>query len=91
MDQGWLQQAQAQVNQLAILAAVLLVTSSTCGSTLGGSPGFVARLKWVTKVLLEGLSCTWWVTWNFLFQKEKSEYAGTGWWWHEQQESSLGD
>ncbi|KFR10194.1 T-complex protein 11, partial [Opisthocomus hoazin] len=53
MDQGWLQQAQAQVNQLAILAAVLLVTSSTCGSTLGGSPGFVARLKWVTKVLLE--------------------------------------
>ncbi|KAM6370213.1 T-complex protein 11 homolog [Pluvialis apricaria] len=58
MDQGRLQEVQAQVNQLTIIAAVLLVTSGMCGSTLFGSPGFVARLKRVTKVLLEGLSCT---------------------------------
>ncbi|NXF50495.1 TCP11 protein, partial [Oceanites oceanicus] len=58
MDQARLQEVQAQVNQLTIIAAVLLVTSGTCGSTLCGSPGFVARLKRVTKALLEGLSCT---------------------------------
>ncbi|NXI65205.1 TCP11 protein, partial [Anseranas semipalmata] len=58
MDQARLQEVQAQVNQLTIIAAVLLVTSGMCGSTLFGSPGFVARLKLVTKVLLEGLSCT---------------------------------
>eukprot|EP00075_Anas_platyrhynchos_P011586 XP_027300839.1 T-complex protein 11 homolog isoform X2 [Anas platyrhynchos] len=58
MDQARLQEVRAQVNQLATTAAVLLVTSSTCGSALFGSPGFVARLKLVTKVLLEGLSCT---------------------------------
>ncbi|XP_062451032.1 T-complex protein 11 homolog isoform X2 [Rhea pennata] len=58
MDQGRLQEVQLQVNRLTIIAAVLLVTSSMCGSTLFGSPGFVARLKRVTKVLLEGLSCT---------------------------------
>ncbi|KAM9255491.1 LOW QUALITY PROTEIN: T-complex protein 11 homolog [Cariama cristata] len=58
MDQARLQEVQAQVNQLTIVAAVLLVTAGMCGSTLCGSPGFVARLKRVTKVLLEGLSCT---------------------------------
>ncbi|KAM9595345.1 T-complex protein 11 homolog [Morphnus guianensis] len=58
MDQARLQEVQAQVNQLTIIAAVLLVTSGMCGSTLCGSPGIVARLKRVTKVLLEGLSCT---------------------------------
>ncbi|NXC39927.1 TCP11 protein, partial [Penelope pileata] len=58
MDQARLQKVQVQVNQLTIIAAVLLVTSGMCGSTLFGSPEFVARLKLVTKVLLEGLSCT---------------------------------
>ncbi|NXC19875.1 TCP11 protein, partial [Corythaeola cristata] len=58
MDQARLQEVQAQVNRLTIIAAVLLVTSGICGSTLCGSPGFVARLKRVTKVLLEGQSCT---------------------------------
>ncbi|KFQ79249.1 T-complex protein 11, partial [Phaethon lepturus] len=58
MDQARLQEVQVQVNQLTIVAAVLLVTSGMCGSTLCGSPGFVARLKRVTKVLLEGLSFT---------------------------------
>lgn len=90
MDQARLQEVQAQVNQLTIVTAVLLATSGMCGSTLCGSPGFVARLKWVTKVLLEGLFCTRWVTLRFLFQKQKSEYAGTGWLWDEQQESPLG-
>ncbi|NXJ71028.1 TCP11 protein, partial [Rostratula benghalensis] len=58
MDQARLQEVQAQVKQLTITAAVLLVTSGVCGSTLFGSPGFVARLKQVTKALLEGLSST---------------------------------
>ncbi|NXJ88584.1 TCP11 protein, partial [Corythaixoides concolor] len=58
MDQARLQEVQAQVKRLTVMAAVLLVTSGVCGSTLWGSPGFVARLKGVTKVLLEGQSCT---------------------------------
>ncbi|KFQ60332.1 T-complex protein 11, partial [Pelecanus crispus] len=58
MDQARLQEVQAQVNRLTATAAVLLVASSVCGSTLRGSPEFVARLKRVTKVLLEGPSCT---------------------------------
>ncbi|NXA39605.1 TCP11 protein, partial [Eudromia elegans] len=58
MDQARLQAVRSQVNQLVIIAAVLLVTGGMCGSTLFGSPGFVARLKRVTKVLLEGLPCT---------------------------------
>ncbi|NWJ08435.1 TCP11 protein, partial [Crypturellus undulatus] len=58
MDRARLQQVRSQVNQLVLIAAVLLVTSGMCGSTLFGSPGFVARLKRVTKVLLEGLSWT---------------------------------
>uniref|UniRef100_A0A8D0KXB5 Uncharacterized protein n=1 Tax=Strix occidentalis caurina TaxID=311401 RepID=A0A8D0KXB5_STROC len=53
-DQARLQEEQAQVNQFTIRAAVLLVTRAMCGSTFCGSPAFVARLKWVTKVLLEG-------------------------------------
>ncbi|NWX20409.1 TCP11 protein, partial [Aegotheles bennettii] len=58
MDQARLQEVQARVKQLTIIAAVLLVTSGTCGSTLCGSPEFVARLKRGTKALLEELSHT---------------------------------
>ncbi|XP_067387659.1 T-complex protein 11 homolog isoform X2 [Emydura macquarii macquarii] len=58
MDQARLQEVQLQVNQLTIIAAVLLVSSSVCGSALFGSPGFVDRLKRVTKILLEGLPHT---------------------------------
>uniref|UniRef100_A0A8C3RL44 T-complex 11 n=1 Tax=Chelydra serpentina TaxID=8475 RepID=A0A8C3RL44_CHESE len=58
MDQVRLQEIQLQVNQLTIIAAVLLVSSSVCGSTLFSSPGFVDRLKRVTKALLEGLPHT---------------------------------
>uniref|UniRef100_A0A8C4UY20 Uncharacterized protein n=1 Tax=Falco tinnunculus TaxID=100819 RepID=A0A8C4UY20_FALTI len=54
MDQARLQEVHVQVNLLTIIAAVQLVTTGICGSTLRGSPGFVARLKQVTKVLLEG-------------------------------------
>uniref|UniRef100_A0A8C8A6U6 Uncharacterized protein n=1 Tax=Otus sunia TaxID=257818 RepID=A0A8C8A6U6_9STRI len=53
-NQARLQEEQAQVNLFTIRAAVLLVTRTMCGSTCCGSPAFVARLKWVTKVLLEG-------------------------------------
>uniref|UniRef100_A0A8C0IMS0 T-complex 11 n=1 Tax=Chelonoidis abingdonii TaxID=106734 RepID=A0A8C0IMS0_CHEAB len=53
-----LQEVQLQVNQLTIIAAVLLVSSSVCGSALFSSPGFVDRLKRVTKALLEGLPHT---------------------------------
>lgn len=65
LDQARLQEVQAQVNQLTIIAAVLLVTSGVCGSTLFDSPGFIARLKLVTKVLLEGLSSIRWVIYIF--------------------------
>ncbi|XP_050809005.1 T-complex protein 11 homolog isoform X1 [Gopherus flavomarginatus] len=40
MDQARLQEVQLQVNQLTIIAAVLLVSSSVCGSALLSSPGF---------------------------------------------------
>ncbi|CAM5170779.1 unnamed protein product [Eretmochelys imbricata] len=58
MDKARLQEVQLQVNQLTIIAAVLLVSSSVCGSALFSSPGFVDRLKWITKALLEGLPHT---------------------------------
>uniref|UniRef100_A0A8C8SJS1 T-complex 11 n=1 Tax=Pelusios castaneus TaxID=367368 RepID=A0A8C8SJS1_9SAUR len=58
MDQARLQEVQLQVYQLTIIAAVLLVSSSVCGSALFCSAGFVDRLKRVTKVLLEGLPHT---------------------------------
>ncbi|KAM9519983.1 LOW QUALITY PROTEIN: T-complex protein 11 homolog [Guaruba guarouba] len=50
MDQ---QDLQAQVNELTIIAAVLLVTRGM-RSTLRSLPGFVSRLKRVTKVILKG-------------------------------------
>lgn len=78
LDQARLQEVQTQVNQLAIIAAVLLVTSGVCGNTLFGSPEFIDRLKLITKALLEGLSSIRWVILYFIFQKEKSEDAGTG-------------
>lgn len=57
MDKERLQILQMQVNQLAIIAAVILVSSSMYGN-VSSSPGCVARLKWVTKALLEGLPNT---------------------------------
>uniref|UniRef100_A0A8D0G4D1 T-complex 11 n=1 Tax=Sphenodon punctatus TaxID=8508 RepID=A0A8D0G4D1_SPHPU len=54
MDQGRLQVIQSQVNQLMVIASVILVSSSVCGNVLFNSPGFVDKLKRVTQALLEG-------------------------------------
>ncbi|XP_062997565.1 T-complex protein 11 homolog [Elgaria multicarinata webbii] len=59
MDKARLHSLQVEVNQLAIIAAVLLVSSSTCGSNVfRSSLGCGDRLKQVTKTLLEGLPDT---------------------------------
>nr|XP_034979226.1 T-complex protein 11 homolog isoform X1 [Zootoca vivipara] len=58
MDKARLDALQMKVNQLAIIAAVLLVSSSTCGSGVFSSPGCGDRLKRVIKALLEGLPDT---------------------------------
>ncbi|XP_061488342.1 T-complex protein 11 homolog isoform X3 [Rhineura floridana] len=58
MDKARLHALQIEVNQLAMIAAVLLVSSSTCGSGVFSSPGCGDRLKRVTKALLEGLPDT---------------------------------
>ncbi|XP_055262360.1 T-complex protein 11 homolog [Moschus berezovskii] len=51
-DRARLQELEAQLRQLTILASVLLVSSSFSGSVLFGSPQFVDKLKRVTKALL---------------------------------------
>lgn len=52
-DRTWLQELEAQLQQLTILASVLLVASSFSGSVLCGSPQFVDKLKRLTKALME--------------------------------------
>ncbi|XP_072497932.1 T-complex protein 11 homolog isoform X4 [Notamacropus eugenii] len=54
MDRTRLQEIQCQLNQLTILASVLLVANSYCGPKLLSSPQFVDKLKQIIKVLLEG-------------------------------------
>ncbi|XP_042321191.1 T-complex protein 11 homolog [Sceloporus undulatus] len=54
MDKARLHALQMEVNQLAIIAAVLLVSNSTCGNGAFSSAGCGDRLKLVTKALLEG-------------------------------------
>lgn len=56
-DRARLQQLEAQVRQLTVLASVLLVSSSFSGSVLFGSPQFVDKLKRLTKALLEEFKC----------------------------------
>uniref|UniRef100_A0A8C0CYP1 T-complex 11 n=2 Tax=Balaenoptera musculus TaxID=9771 RepID=A0A8C0CYP1_BALMU len=53
MDRAQLQELEAQLHQLTILASVLLVASSFSGSVLFGSPQFVDKLKRITKALME--------------------------------------
>ena len=53
MDRARLQELEAQLRQLTLLASVLLVSSSFCGSILRGAPQFVDKLKRVTKALLD--------------------------------------
>lgn len=55
MDQARLHALQVQVNQVAIIAAVLLMTSSICGSRAYSSPGCIDRLKHIIKALVEEL------------------------------------
>lgn len=55
MDRAQLQELEAQLRQLTILASVLLVASSFSGSVLFGSPQFVDKLKRITKALMEEL------------------------------------
>lgn len=55
MDRAQLQELEAQLCQLTILASVLLVASSFSGSVLFGSPQFVDKLKRITRALMEEL------------------------------------
>lgn len=57
MDRARLQELEAQLRQLTLLASVLLVSSSFSGSVLWGAPQFVDKLKRVTKALLEEFAC----------------------------------
>ncbi|XP_067863456.1 T-complex protein 11-like protein 1 [Heptranchias perlo] len=57
MDRSRLQQLQQRLDQLTLVASVLLVTSNAVGAAIFGLPGFVDKLKQVTCVLLDGLNC----------------------------------
>ncbi|XP_063095092.1 T-complex protein 11 homolog isoform X3 [Cavia porcellus] len=53
MDRTRLEELEAQLQRLTILASVLLVASSFSGSVLCGSPQFVDKIKRLTKALME--------------------------------------
>ncbi|XP_044530167.1 T-complex protein 11 homolog [Gracilinanus agilis] len=53
MDKTRLQEIQCQLNRLTVLASVLLVANSYCGTKLMNSPQFVHKLKQIIRVLLE--------------------------------------
>ncbi|KAM6454854.1 T-complex protein 11 homolog isoform 1-T1 [Liasis olivaceus] len=55
MDKARLHALQVEVNQLVIIASVLVVSGNICGNELISSPGCGNRLKRVIKALLEGL------------------------------------
>ncbi|XP_055510470.1 T-complex protein 11-like protein 1 isoform X2 [Leucoraja erinacea] len=57
MDKSRLQGLQQRLEQLTLVAAVLLVTTNAVGAAIGGLPGFVDKLKQVTCVLLDEPSC----------------------------------
>lgn len=52
MDQPRFQELQLQLEQLALLGAVLLVTFSTAAPAVSGHAGFAEKLKTVVKILL---------------------------------------
>ncbi|KFO23147.1 T-complex protein 11 homolog isoform X2 [Fukomys damarensis] len=56
MDRTQLQELEAELQQLTILASVLLVAGSFSGSVLCGSPQLVDKLKRLTKALMEEFS-----------------------------------
>ncbi|KAM9577710.1 T-complex protein 11-like X-linked protein 2 [Trichechus inunguis] len=53
MDRNRLQEIESRLNQLTILASVLLVARSFSGNVLFSSPKFVDKLKCITKALTE--------------------------------------
>ncbi|XP_048408788.1 T-complex protein 11-like protein 1 [Stegostoma tigrinum] len=57
MDRSRLQELQQRVDQLILVASILLVTSNTVGAAICGLPGFVDKLKQVTCALMDGLNC----------------------------------
>ncbi|XP_078276488.1 T-complex protein 11-like protein 1 [Rhinoraja longicauda] len=57
MDKSRLQGMQQRLEQLTLVASVLLVTTNAVGAAIGGLPGFVDKLKQVTCVLLDEQSC----------------------------------
>ncbi|XP_078054103.1 T-complex protein 11-like protein 1 [Mustelus asterias] len=56
MDRSRLQELQQRVDQLTLVASILLVTSNTAGAAIGGLPGFVDKVKQVTGALVNGLN-----------------------------------
>lgn len=52
-DRAQLRELEVQLRRLTVLASVLLVASSSCGSVLFGSPQFVDRLKRSAHALTE--------------------------------------
>ncbi|XP_041051685.1 T-complex protein 11-like protein 1 isoform X1 [Carcharodon carcharias] len=56
MDRSRLQELQQRVDQLTLVASILLVTSNTVGAAICGLPGFVDKVKQVTCALLDGLN-----------------------------------
>lgn len=52
-DRARLRELEVQLRRLTVLASVLLVASSSCGSVLFGSPQFVDKLKRTTQALTQ--------------------------------------
>ncbi|XP_051890922.1 T-complex protein 11-like protein 1 [Pristis pectinata] len=57
MDKSRLQELQQRLDQLTLVASVLLVTTNAAGAAICGLPGFVDKLKQVTCALLDELNC----------------------------------
>ncbi|XP_072886435.1 T-complex protein 11-like protein 1 isoform X2 [Hemitrygon akajei] len=57
MDKSRLQELQWRLQQLTLVATVLLVTTNAAGAAIGALPGFVDKLKQVTCALLDELNC----------------------------------
>ncbi|XP_072134658.1 T-complex protein 11-like protein 1 isoform X1 [Mobula birostris] len=57
MDKSRLQELQWRLDQLTLVATVLLVTTNAAGAAIGALPGFVDKLKQVTCALLDEQNC----------------------------------
>lgn len=55
MDQPRFKEMQQELNQLTIIAAVLLVIYNMTGAAISGLSGFLDRLKGIIKALLTGM------------------------------------